>query len=231
MFYYNSVLNLFIVDLELIMTVVDNEDIIQFKKNGGDKFQLKEDVTNITFECSVNISKQSSVSLGTKLNFVFESSKNPASNENNKSVSCDDKIDSPMNSGNWIVTHRKNSCYLQIVNISSKDDGQYGCVLSNQNANSPYSEDRSNNVIMVSSTKLEKSFNFDNISLGHIVTGFVAFVIVLIVVIVIVMFVVSPAVQCGHKFYQRRRQGIVNIFWQALESGFIVAIYSQNTSI
>ena len=202
MFYYSIIL-LFIVDLELTVVKKNNKDIIQLEKNGGDKFQLNEGVANITFECLVNISNQSLSSLDTKLNFSFEPSKNPASL---KSVSCDDKVDSPMKSGNWIVTRINNTCYLQIVNISSKDDGQYGCVLSNQNANSPYSEDWSNNVTMVSSPKPEK------LSLGHIVTGFVAFVIVLIVVIVLVMFVVSPAVQCGHKFYQRRRQGIVNIF-------------------
>ena len=142
-----------------------------------------------------------------KLNFVFGSSKDPLScitKEYDKSVLCDDKLDAQVKSDNWVVTRKGNICYLKIVNFNTSDNGQYDCFISLTNANSPYNEDCSNSITIISESGLKKHFNTDNASFGHIVTGFAAVVIAFIVVIVLVVFVVSPAVQCRDKVRHRR---------------------------
>ena len=127
---------------------------------------------NISLKCTTNVTG----SLDFTMHFKLDTSNTTIT------LPCPKESGPAAVDGNFIISRQDDDCILTIMNVSQEDTGNYSCKIFLSHSNSPYNNDWSNSISLVT----KKSPVFDNeTTLGLIATVFFVVVVAFIVLTVI----------------------------------------------
>lgn len=181
------------------------------------KFQIKEGGRNNIFKCSADFGNELIPQAMPRFKFVFSTSQDPLSStaeDYDKTLWCNE-TETVVQDGNWIVGREENACFLILTDFGTVDNGYYRCIVYFPNSNSPYNDDVSHSVSVLSQSKLKVSQHIINL----------IFVITIIVGSLLAAFILIPvSAYAFHSLYNCRQRPVPQLPNQGISNNYNIAV-------